>query len=589
MTIEELKILKYMVSRKAFTEESAITRDEIMEHFSATMDHETIWASLYSLIYEKHMIKEFGPAPSVKLYLLKKPSKLSLIKAKPDFCQEVNKVYQEKKSRAAWLIANEIMENVPIVTLWDTKEMFYYDAGVYRPGAERLISEFTQEVLDCDATTHFVSEVIGHVERSTYMERSIFDINPFFIALDNGVLDIKNMIIHKHSPKFYFLFKLPIKYNSHADCPKFKQFLKEILWPEDIPVVQELFGYCLYRRYNIHKAFLFYGDGANGKSTLLNVLRTFLGVHNVASVSMQNLDSRFTLSTLYGKLANIYADLPRKAMYSTGMFKMLTGEDLIMTDVKFKNPFSFLNTAKMIFSCNQVPESMDESFAYFRRWILINFPNKFVGERADPNIHEKLTTEQEMSGILNWAIDGLKRLLARGDFSYGRSTQEVWELYEKLSSPVAAFVRECLEFESTAWITKDELYNKFVKYCEKNKLATVEKNVFGRKLPRYLSGVSSGQRTVEGKKGVTVWIGVKLKEQKEKPEKQVGLGMFVNELEQYIVRIINGLEQKHGECNTEDLLNCFPSEDREVVEKCLVKMKEKGIIFELRPGILKVL
>ena len=192
-----------------------------------------------------------------------------------------------------------------------------------------------------------------------------------------------------------FLKKIPIKYNPNADCPKIKEFINQIMREEDVVVLQELAGYCLWKDYPIQKAFALVGEGSNGKSTFLRLLTKLLGKENVSSISLQDLvNNRFAVANLYGKLANIFADLPPEILKDTAKFKMLTGGDIITAEKKFKNPFKFYNYAKLIFSCNRLPVTYDDTTAFFRRWVIINFPNTFdgvvIGTKAIPGTSVKL-------------------------------------------------------------------------------------------------------------------------------------------------------------------------------------------------------
>ncbi|MEM3379049.1 MAG: phage/plasmid primase, P4 family [Candidatus Bathyarchaeia archaeon] len=228
------------------------------------------------------------------------------------------------------------------------------------------------------------------------------------------------------------------------------------------------------------------GEGSNGKSTFLNLIKAFLGQQNVCGRSLQDLElNRLAKNDLYTKLANIHADLPDRALQSTGTFKMLTGHDLIAAE-KFLQTFNFLNYAKLLFSANKVPEANDDTSAFFRRWIIIVFPKVFTGSKANPYILEKLTTETELSGLLNMALKGLKRLLKTGQFSHSKTTEEVREDYVRKSSPIAAFVMNCIEIDADAFIEKKHLYAVFAEYCRALKLPTVTQDTFFKSLPKHI-------------------------------------------------------------------------------------------------------
>ncbi|GAJ03978.1 unnamed protein product, partial [marine sediment metagenome] len=232
-------------------------------------------------------------------------------------------------------------------------------------------------------TRHAVSEVIGHIERSTYTDRKKFNLEKWILNLENGLYNIETGKLSPHTPEFLSTIRIPQAYDPQADCPRIRQFFREVLREEDIAVIEELFGYCLIPDYSIQKAFLLLGDGANGKSTLLEVLKHFIGTNNCTNISLQAIESqRFAVATLFGKLANIYADIPSTKVAHVGLFKMLTGGDAIGAEKKFKDGFSFNNTARLVYSTNKPPQIDEDTLAFWRRWIFINLPNKFDGRKA---------------------------------------------------------------------------------------------------------------------------------------------------------------------------------------------------------------
>ena len=406
------------------------------------------------------------------------------------------------------------------ISLADNGELFIYDRGTYRE-ADAIVSKLMEEAMEGheSVTRHFIEELLGHIRRKFPIERKQLNEPKTVIPVQNGLLDLETFELREFTPDLYFTFKLPVWYEPNADCPKFKKFLSEVLYPEDIPTMQEFFGYCLWRDYNIQKAFMLIGEGSNGKSTLLRVLKKFLGPENTTSIAIQTLErDRFALGGLFAKLANIYADLPDKALYSTGTFKMLTGGDAITADKKFREPFTFVNYAKLIFSANKLPEVKDNTDAFFRRWVIINFPNVFPEDKADKKLFEKITTDKEMSGILNWAIEGLKRLMKQGHFSNTKSTDELREAYIKMSNPLQAFVMDCIKEDPEGWIPKDEFYGKYVEYCNKNKLTIKAKNAVARDLQSCLNITINVERRETAKGRVRGWKGISWKEPESEPE-----------------------------------------------------------------------
>jgi putative DNA primase/helicase len=254
------------------------------------------------------------------------------------------------------------------------------------------------------------------------------------------------------------------------------------------------------------------GEGANGKSTLLNVLVALLGAENVTGLTLQDLsDNNFAASKLDCKYANICPDVPSSRIESSGKFKALTGGDLVFADRKNKEPIHFYNSAKLIFSANQLPKTRDESDAFMRRWVILNFPMKFTPATANINLTRELTAGDELSGIFNWAIEDLKPLLAKGAFQTDQQVEATREMYLRRSDSIAAFVLDTLEVGGADdFIDKDEVFNAYAAYCRKIK-ATVENKIgFGRDLPKHIV-VSSQRRSVDGHAKTSVWVGVKPK------------------------------------------------------------------------------
>jgi len=253
------------------------------------------------------------------------------------------------------------------------------------------------------------------------------------------------------------------------------------------------------------------GSGANGKSTFIKLLKKFLGEKNCVAISLQQLtEDRFIKADLFGKLANLYADLSSNALKETGVFKILTGEDLVTADRKFKNPFTFYNYAKLIFSCNYAPRSPDDSDAYYRRWIVINFPNQFLPQLGNEktNILDELITDEELSGLLNKAIIALKNLLTRGKFTGQKTIQEIREEYIRISDSVGAFVIDMIEIDSNEFIEKKKLYSIYCEYCIKNKYPAVAENTFHKRLQKHIK-VEDYRINILGKRSMC-WKGIKI-------------------------------------------------------------------------------
>jgi len=393
----------------------------------------------------------------------------------------------------------------------------YNNSGLYLPDGEAFIEREAQKLLGSNALSHTINEVVNWIRRETYTKLSDFDRNPDILNCLSGLLDMRTLELGEHTPDYPSLIQIPVFYDPKLDAPAISKFLTEILKPEDIDPILELFGYCLLRKLPIQKAFLLIGEGANGKSTLIELLRAFLGKNNCSSVSLQELEEdKFKKAELFGKLANLSSDIPSKGLHHIGTFKMLTGGDKITAERKFGHPFQFTNFAKLVFSANRPPKIYNEdTLALWRRFIIIDFPNIFPDDVADKHLLEKLTTEAELAGLLNLALKGHQRLLSNDTFSYHKTVEDIAERYTILSDPILSFVNDQCELDGDATIDKQDLYDYFVQYCQDRSIPPISKESFGRNLKNSPTLKVGSTRSRSDGHRAYCWRGIKIREKLE--------------------------------------------------------------------------
>jgi len=406
-----------------------------------------------------------------------------------------------------------IQFGIKCFTLRDTGEILFYNTieGVWQPGAEEIIRQLCHRV-DNELSIHNLNEVTDKIRRMTYGSRNLFVNNPH-LALNNCVLNMETFEVDSHKPEYYLTNKLKVDYDPSAIPHAIELFLSQILPPDSISKMQEIMGYCLLPDYRFQKAFICVGEGANGKSTLLNLLIKFLDPENVSHILMQDFDKKtFASSKLYGKMAYIASDLPEKEMRQTGMFKMLTGGDRITAERKYKEPFEFVNKAKLIFSANKPPIIYDDVDAMWRRLCLIRFPYQFVGDKADTNLLEKLTTPEELSGLLNACLMALFRLKERGCFEKDEDIQKLREEYLLSSNPIQCFAEYVLEDDFDGYEPKKNVDQAYIRYT-KSVLGQIPKPVgtLTKALPLLKEHITLRQPSIDGKR-TRIWRGVKIRD-----------------------------------------------------------------------------
>lgn len=525
--------------------------------------------------------------------------------------------YDKSGDFIASKLAEQIEAHVKVISMLDNSEMYWFDEldGLWKPEGEEIVRLIATTILGDEAKAHYCNEAVYYIKTKNYRERSVFNPPLNEIPLKNGILDIENMELRPYTKLDFFTTKLSVNFDPSAKCERFTKFLDEVMNDDDHKeLLKEVMGYCMYRDYPLQTGFMFIGSGANGKSVILNLLKKMLGDSNVVSISIQDLEiQRFAKGQLYQKYANIYPDLSTKALTTTGTFKQVTGGDNITAEKKFKGFFNFYNYAKMIFSCNQIPIAYDDTDAYFRRWIILNFPNTFEGDNADPQLITKLTKDSEMSGVLNLILPCLQRLLTHNKFTYKLSTDQKRELYKRLSDPVEGFVMDEIDISPSEWIPKKELYKIFCDFCKRKNLSIVAENTFGKRLIR-IANVRDYRPKVDGQR-IYAWAGIKLRENDQSVSTVSGLSRQIPILSLYdsydnkirknvdipdiidtkpsstptinyssyenaIMNICNGNSVK-----VSDLLEKFESE--EIAQKVLDKLIEKGEIFQVKPGVVR--
>ena len=252
------------------------------------------------------------------------------------------------------------------ITFRDTDEIFYYKGGVYSQFGDKKIGEMLQEIMQGKLiSTHAVNETINQIRRRTYIDRADINSDPYLLNLQNGIYNLESGELTPHTPEQILLSQLPVAYNPDARCEHWDHFLEEILPDErDRRVIMEMFGHTLIRTYDYQYWYMLTGGGANGKGTLMAVLRTLLGTKNVSAVELHDMENVFATAQMYKKLANIAGDLPSRYIKETGMLKKLTGGDMIHAQFKNQPIFEFINHATLIFSANEVPASYDKTESF---------------------------------------------------------------------------------------------------------------------------------------------------------------------------------------------------------------------------------
>lgn len=257
--------------------------------------------------------------------------------------------------------------------------------------------------------------------------------------------------------------------------------------------------------------FILIGVGANGKSVHTGLLTNLHGFKNVSNVSLKSLiNDRFALADLENKDVNIDTELSPNSIKDMSILKKLTGNYPIRIERKNQHAYDTILHVKLIFNANQLPISPDNSDAHFRREIILSFPNQFEGEKEDPDLLKKLSTEEELSGIFNIIAIALKRILEKQKIHINEKTiKERREKAELIYDSVGSFLKDAVAEDSTEsdCVTKDDFHIAYSRFCKFHKLPVEQKETFGKILKQKYN-YQDGRETKGERK--TKWKGTRL-------------------------------------------------------------------------------
>jgi P4 family phage/plasmid primase-like protien len=305
------------------------------------------------------------------------------------------------------------------------------------------------------------------------------------INFKNGMYNVSEGKLRRHSKNYYSRIQIPHKYDPYAACPNWKKALAD--WvpdPETRSFLQEFVGYCLVPDNSHHKFLYLVGSGSNGKSTFLSVLEELFGSGNFEHIPLRKLtgQARFETRYLHGKLVNACADIEGDSIPRTGVLKKIVAQDQVRGEEKHGESFDFNCFSRLIFSANELPETDDNTDAFYRRMEIVKFPNKFgFGNReADVNFIQTLTGE--MPGIVNWAVQGLHRLRKRGEFAPSDDMQRRKREYRRGNDSVRAFFEDRIEQDEGGDVPCETVHEAFREYCSEHSLSVTGKSEFLRRL-----------------------------------------------------------------------------------------------------------
>ncbi|MGP8283585.1 MAG: phage/plasmid primase, P4 family [Desulfomonilaceae bacterium] len=342
-------------------------------------------------------------------------------------------------------LVKAIQEKAPLMFAHET--FFRYQSGYYRAVEEPEIRREMMEILADDSRSFLIADAVQLLKDKCFVRGDKLN-PPGFLDLENCILDTSELKTTNHSPEFLCTVRVPIPLDEKAQCTLWEQTLGEILPDPQLQLlVQEIFGYCLTHDVSMQKAFLWLGGGSNGKSLVASVLEAMVGVENVSSVPLHEFGSRFQVSAVQGKLVNICSEVEKRGAISDGIVKALITGDPILLERKFHHPTKMRPYCKIVALSNDFPQNSDSSHGFYRRWLITPFERQFDGDSVDETLAARII-DQEMSGVLLWALEGLARLKERKRFLAPQASTDKHREFRYVCDPLLSFVDDCLSIKT---------------------------------------------------------------------------------------------------------------------------------------------
>jgi putative DNA primase/helicase len=295
-------------------------------------------------------------------------------------------------------------------------------------------------------------------------------------------------------PNDFLTYQLSFSFDQEATSPTFDKYLERVL-PDECSrmVLQEFAGY-IFTKMNFEKCMVLTGGGSNGKSVFFNILHALVGRENALTFSMSTFSHEGNRAKLTNVLMNYSSDTGFKL--NTEIFKALVSGEPLQARELYCKPFTLYNKVKFIMNCNLLPRETENTEAYFRRFLIIPFEVTIKEEERDPNLASRIIAN-ELPGVFNWLLIGLKRLFEQQAFTKCEKAELALAEFRKQADTVQLFIDEFGYQPSTS--TKQSLGSLYVSYeefCRGDRLTPLGKSMFSKELEK--KGFEKKPRTNTG-------------------------------------------------------------------------------------------
>lgn len=379
------------------------------------------------------------------------------------------------------------------VCIAETRQVLVWNGTHWNEMNQAYIHNFAEMNFSPTPSNTMCLEFESKLRRTNLKDQS-FTYVEGFLNMKNGVLNLESGKLEPHDPKFGFTYTIPYDYAPTGSHKVFDKFIDDVTCGDKqlADLLVEYMGYCLsgIDPALVQKCAILYGDGSNGKSVLLSLLRELVGRENCSAVSMASMGKETSRFAMVNKMFNATDEAPSAAFIDSAPFKQITAGDILEVRRLYHDPIEWKCTTKLIFNCNDLPYMSDFSYGMIRRLIVIPFKAIFTQEAGnlDPNILNKLL--QEKSDIFKYCLDKFTEVKKRNfNFTKSDAATEELEDYKYVSDHIDRFVHNTCDVDTSVTaqtLDIDLIYNAFVAWCDDNNVKPMVygsfANRFGKKI-----------------------------------------------------------------------------------------------------------
>ena len=362
--------------------------------------------------------------------------------------------------------------------IYMTDSKFYkFEDGVWRVLPENVLKNVIARSLKRYCKAQHLDTSISVLGALVNREEKDWPIYPNLINCKNGMVNMEadyseftgksRDVLLPHDPKYGSRVQLPVEYDPEATCPRWEQFLQEIFptSPERAALLQLFMGYVLLPHTKYEKALFLYGNGANGKSTIISVLEKILGPENVCTVSLSELSRPFSVPSLQNKLLSVTSEMETKESQSTEVLKKVISGDTISGEQKFGKRIEFKTFAKVIFAMNNPPAVSDKTEGFKRKILVLYFDQRIPDSKMDRGLVDRLICE-ESAGIFAWMVKGAANLNKKNGFqNLGKIVENDTNSFMHTLNPLLDFLDEKTHTDPEASVPCDDFYQSYKAWC----------------------------------------------------------------------------------------------------------------------------